>query len=78
MMNQHEFEEKLYYNLSLTRLVPQDHLLRQIAQNDAAPGVFALVMLPWDDLRATLRRHGVTFSLAGLTASFVRDKIAAL
>ncbi len=31
MMNEHEFEEKLYYNLSLTRLVPEDHLLRQIA-----------------------------------------------
>ena len=32
MMNQHQFEEKLYYNLSLTRLIPEDHLLRQIAE----------------------------------------------
>lgn len=31
-MNQHDFEEKLYYNLSLSRLVPEDHLLRQIAE----------------------------------------------
>jgi transposase len=31
MMNEHEFEEKLYYNLSLSRLVPEDHLLRLIA-----------------------------------------------
>jgi transposase len=31
MMNEHDFEEKLYYNLSLTRLVPEDHLLRQIS-----------------------------------------------
>jgi transposase len=32
MMDEHESEEKLYYNLSLTRLVPGDHLLKQIAQ----------------------------------------------
>ncbi len=31
MMGQRQFEEKIYYNLSLDRLVPQDHLLRQIA-----------------------------------------------
>ncbi|HLF77336.1 MAG TPA: transposase [Dehalococcoidia bacterium] len=31
MMNDHQFDEKLYYNLSLTRLIPGDHLLRLIA-----------------------------------------------
>jgi len=31
MMGQRRFDTKLYYNLSLDRLVPQDHLLRQIA-----------------------------------------------
>jgi transposase len=31
MMNDHRFDEKLYYNLSLTRLIPEDHLLRLIA-----------------------------------------------
>lgn len=31
MMGQRQFETKIYYNLSLDRLVPQDHLLRQIA-----------------------------------------------
>jgi len=31
MMGQRRFDAKLYYNLSLDRLVPQDHLLRQIA-----------------------------------------------
>jgi transposase len=32
MMKDHQFEEKLYYNLSLTRLIPEDHLLRRIAE----------------------------------------------
>ncbi len=31
MMGQRRFESKLYYNLSLDQLVPQDHLLREIA-----------------------------------------------
>lgn len=31
MMGQREFETKLYYQLSLDRLVPEDHLLRRIA-----------------------------------------------
>ncbi len=31
MMGKHQFAPKLYYELSLDRLVPQDHLLRQIA-----------------------------------------------
>ena len=31
MMGQREFETKLYYQLSLDALVPQDHLLRRIA-----------------------------------------------
>ncbi|MBM3946877.1 MAG: hypothetical protein FJ315_05700, partial [SAR202 cluster bacterium] len=31
MMGQRRFESKLYYQLSLDRLVPEDHLLRQIA-----------------------------------------------
>lgn len=31
MMGQRDFEAKLYYQLSLDRLVPQDHLLRRIA-----------------------------------------------
>ena len=31
MMGQREFETKLYYQLSLDRLVPDDHLLRRIA-----------------------------------------------
>ena len=31
MMGERKFETKLYYNLSLDRLVPQDYLLRQIA-----------------------------------------------
>jgi len=30
MMGKHRFAPKLYYELSLDRLVPQDHLLRQI------------------------------------------------
>ncbi len=30
-MGQRRFESKLYYNLSLDQLVPQDHLLREIA-----------------------------------------------
>jgi transposase len=30
MMGKHQFAPKLYYELSLDRLVPQDHLLRQI------------------------------------------------
>ena len=32
MMGKHQFAPKLYYQLSLDRLVPQDHLLRQIAK----------------------------------------------
>src|SRR3990170_6642750 len=31
MMGKRYFETKLYYNISLDRLIPQDHLLRQIA-----------------------------------------------
>ena len=31
MMGKHQFAPKLYYELSLDRLIPQDHLLRQIA-----------------------------------------------
>jgi Transposase domain (DUF772) len=31
MMGQRQFETKLYYQLSLDRLVPQDHLLRRLA-----------------------------------------------
>ncbi|MDP3955004.1 MAG: IS1182 family transposase [bacterium] len=31
MMGKRDFETKLYYNISLDRLIPQDHLLRQIA-----------------------------------------------
>ena len=31
MMGKHRFAPKLYYELSLDRLVPQDHLLRQIS-----------------------------------------------
>src|SRR3990172_8674377 len=31
MMGKRDFETKLYYNISLDRLMPQDHLLRQIA-----------------------------------------------
>src|SRR3990170_4238696 len=31
MMGKRYFETKLYYNISLYRLIPQDHLLRQIA-----------------------------------------------
>ena len=31
MMGNHQFAPKLYYQLSLDRLVPQDHLLRQIS-----------------------------------------------
>jgi hypothetical protein len=31
MMGQRRSETKLYYQLSLDELVPQDHLLRQIA-----------------------------------------------
>ncbi len=30
MMGKHQFAPKLYYQLSLDRLVPEDHLLRQI------------------------------------------------
>jgi len=30
-MGNHQFAPKLYYQLSLDRLVPQDHLLRQIS-----------------------------------------------
>src|SRR5437870_13468250 len=30
-MGEHDFGTKLYYQLSLDRLVPQDHLLRRIA-----------------------------------------------
>ncbi len=32
MMGRRDFETKLYYQLSLDRLVPQDHLLRRIAE----------------------------------------------
>ena len=32
MMGQRDFETKLYYQLSLDQLVPQDHLLRRIAE----------------------------------------------
>jgi len=32
MMGKHRFTPKLYYELSLDRLVPQDHLLRQISK----------------------------------------------
>jgi len=32
MMGKHQFTPKLYYELSLDRLVPEDHLLRQISQ----------------------------------------------
>ncbi len=32
MMGQRQFQSKLYYQLSLERLVPQDHLLRRIAE----------------------------------------------
>lgn len=32
MMGRRKFAPKLYYQLSLDRLVPQDHLLRQIAE----------------------------------------------
>jgi transposase len=31
MMGQRQFETKLYYELSLDRLVPKDHLLRRLA-----------------------------------------------
>ena len=31
MMSQHRFDMKLYDNLSLDQLVPDDHLLRRIA-----------------------------------------------
>src|SRR2546426_10218143 len=31
MMGQRRFESKLYYEFSLDRLVPEDHLLRRIA-----------------------------------------------
>jgi len=31
MMGQRQFETKLYYQLSLERLVPEDHLLRRVA-----------------------------------------------
>jgi transposase len=36
MMGKHQFSPKLYYELSLDRLVPQDHLLRQISAIDFA------------------------------------------
>ncbi len=32
MMGQRDFETKLYYQLSLDALVPEDHLLRRIAE----------------------------------------------
>jgi len=32
MMGKHQFAPKLYYQLSLDRLVPQDHLLRQMSE----------------------------------------------
>jgi transposase len=32
MMGQRQFQSKLYYQLSLDRLIPQDHLLRRIAE----------------------------------------------
>ena len=32
MMGKHQFSPKLYYELSLDRLVPEDHLLREISQ----------------------------------------------
>jgi transposase len=32
MMGKHKFAPKLYYQLSLARLVPEDHLLRQISE----------------------------------------------
>ena len=32
MMGEQDFETKLYYQLSLDRLIPQDHLLRRIAE----------------------------------------------
>jgi transposase len=32
MMGQRDFETKLFYQLSLDRLVPQDHVLRRIAE----------------------------------------------
>jgi hypothetical protein len=31
MMGKHEFAPKLYYELSLDRLVPKDHLLLSVA-----------------------------------------------
>ena len=36
MMGKHQFAPKLYYELSFDRLVPQDHLLRQISAIDFA------------------------------------------
>lgn len=36
MMGKHQFTPKLYYELSLDRLVPQDHLLRQVSAIDFA------------------------------------------
>ena len=32
MMGRHQFAPKLYYQLSLDRLVPEDHLLRQMSE----------------------------------------------
>jgi predicted ABC-type transport system involved in lysophospholipase L1 biosynthesis ATPase subunit len=48
MMGKHQFAPKPYYQVSLDRLVPQDHLLRQISE-------------AIDLMHALKREQGVTF-----------------
>jgi len=41
-MGKHQFAPKLYYQLSFDRLVPQDHLIRQIPEAIDSPFVYPL------------------------------------
>ena len=43
MMGQRGFETKLYYQLSLDRLVPEDHLLRRSPRRSTSPSSGAFV-----------------------------------
>src|SRR3990172_7122623 len=44
MMGRHRFSAKLYYQLSLDQLVPQDHLLRRIADHIDFSFVYGLAL----------------------------------
>lgn len=69
MMGKHQLAPKLYYELSLDRLVPQDHLLRQVSRGIdfsfvyllARPSIATPANHPWIRLFSLRPSSSATF-----------------